>query len=94
MRAKPFMEYSWVDLPSRVKSPLRGLSSRETPRSRVDLPQPLGPMMAVICLGEFEGESLTWWFAVAEADVLDFEGAFGDFFHGVLSSPTASPGAS
>ena len=36
------------------------LSSRETPRSRVDLPQPLGPMMAVILpLGNSRERSLT-----------------------------------
>ena len=46
-------------------------------------------------LREFEGEVFDdGGFAVAEADVLNFEGAFGDFFHGVLSSLRHLPGAS
>ncbi|KQB83080.1 hypothetical protein Cocul_02052 [Corynebacterium oculi] len=34
-------------LPSRVISPEAGASTRARARSRVDFPQPLGPMMAV-----------------------------------------------
>ena len=46
-------------------------------------------------LGEFKGEVFDdGGFAVAEADVLYFEGAFGDFFHGILSSLRLFPGAS
>lgn len=46
-RATSLALKSWIDLPSSTTSPALGFSSRESPRSSVDLPHALGPTMTV-----------------------------------------------
>jgi hypothetical protein len=46
--ATAFVGSVWMSLPSRKTVPDAGVSSRASPRSRVDLPQALAPTMTVI----------------------------------------------